>query len=136
MTKKAIVLLVDDDEDDREFFCDALLDVSKSVECIQAKNGEEALRLLQSEKDRKPDYIFLDLNMPRLNGKQCLAEIKKDNELTHIPVIIYSTSKLKEDKDETKEMGAAHFITKPSSLLELRKAISYVLSRDWEQVPH
>jgi CheY-like chemotaxis protein len=122
------LLLVDDDEDDRELFCLAIRDLDPSIRVSIAVNGEEALSMLSIDKHYKPDFIFLDLNLPRVTGKECLAQLKKVNHLRHIPVIIYTTSKLEEDKAETKKLGAAHFITKPSKLTELNEALLFVLN--------
>src|SRR5688572_11843036 len=113
MQKAHLILIVDDDEDDIELFCDAVKDLDGDIRCISASNGEEALHKLSTENEPLPDYIFLDLNMPRLNGKQCLKRIKGNPRLREIPVIIYSTSKLKEDMEETRQLGAVHFLTKP-----------------------
>ena len=126
------ILIVDDDADDIELFCLAVGEIDDTIKCIHARTGEEALQLLRKNLLRKPDYIFLDLNMPRMNGKQCLGMIKKDPEFSEIPVIIYSTSKLPEDYKETKSLGAVHFLTKPSRHADLKKAISYVLEGKWE----
>jgi CheY-like chemotaxis protein len=130
----ASVLIVDDDEDDRDLFCIALHDIDPSVNCIIARNGIEALQGLKSESFEKPDWIFLDLNMPRLNGLQCLTDLKRDPSLKNIPVIIYTTSKLKEDKEQTRQLGAVHFITKPSTLRELSEAIRFVITTQWQTV--
>ena len=123
------ILIVDDDEDDRELFCDAVNVVDPGINCIVARNGEEALNGLKSRHIPKPHLIFLDLNMPRINGVQCLREIKKDPVLHLIPVVIYTTSKLKEDKDITRKLGAVHFITKPSSLRELCDEIKFAMNK-------
>lgn len=127
-----ILLIIDDDADDIELFCLAVGEIDKTIKCISARTGDEALLLLRKNLLRKPDYIFLDLNMPRMNGKQCLGMIKKHPEFSDIPVIIYSTSKLPQDYDETKALGAVHFLTKPSKHDDLKKAISYVLEEKWE----
>jgi len=73
---------------------------------------QEALQVLQ-ETYTLPDFIFLDLNMPRVNGRQCLIQLKKDTKLASIPVIIYSTSKLDADRQETKELGSVFFFLNP-----------------------
>jgi CheY-like chemotaxis protein len=119
------VLIVDDDEDDRDLFCDAVNIVDSSIKCIMARNGEEALEGLKRRTLPTPDIIFLDLNMPRLNGMQCLRALKKDFE--HIPIVIYTTSKLKEDKKSAMQAGAAGFVTKPTSLTELCEDIAEIL---------
>lgn len=119
-------MIVDDDDDDIELFCEAVKDVDERIDCVCASNGEEALNKLNNG-EILPDFIFLDLNMPRLNGKQCLKKLKNNLKLRNIPVIIYSTSKLKEDVEETKQLGAASFLTKPNKVNDLRKAISSIL---------
>lgn len=97
------------------------------------KMAKDALELLKSYKIYRPDFIFLDLNMPRVNGKQFLIELKKKKDLAHIPVIIYTSSKWDKDKMETRDLGAVHFITKPDKLTALYIEISFVLERKWEK---
>jgi CheY-like chemotaxis protein len=127
MNKNRVVLLIDDDDDDIALFFDAIREIDETIKCISASNGHDALKLLKNDLITLPDYIFLDLNMPRLNGKQCLSEIKKNSRLEHIPVIIYSTSKRPEDIEETRKLGALHFITKPTLFNEICTALLAVL---------
>ena len=121
------LLIVDDDADDRKIFIDAVKEVNEAIECIPARDGLQALEFLQNHSHLLPDFIFLDLRMPRLSGKKCLQEIKKDDRLKHIPVIIYTTSQELEESKELKEMGAVHFISKPSNLDEIYYVVSFVL---------
>lgn len=121
----SLILIVDDDADDREMLRDAIHDLDGEIECKFAGNGEDALHFLDMSK-AKPDLIFLDLNMPRLNGKQFLHEVKRHFQYASIPVVIYTTSKLKEDREETKKLGATYFITKPTKLAELHNELRYV----------
>ncbi|PWT97026.1 MAG: response regulator, partial [Bacteroidetes bacterium] len=83
--------LIDDDEDDFEIFRMALSEIDESIHVDYAYNGIEALRKLNEDKTLKPNYFFVDLNMPRMNGKQCLEAIRKDDQLKEVPVYIYST---------------------------------------------
>lgn len=92
-----------------------LTKLRKQALCIRAESCEMALGTLRKATDNLPDVIFLDLNMPRMRGKTCLCELKKDKVLQGIPVIIYTTSSILKDKDETRALGASHFITKPTS---------------------
>lgn len=131
MGQNKVFFIVDDDADDQELFIEAVNEVDNSIECLAASDCEEALDLLKNRRIPLPDLIFLDLNMPRLNGKQCLAELKKQAHLKDIPVIIYSTSSEKRDIEETAQLGAAHFLTKPNKFDELCNAISYVIAHDW-----
>lgn len=128
------IFIADDDTDDLDIFCEAVAEVDPTVRCITATNGEDALKKLNHPLFPRPDFIFLDLNMPRLDGKKCLREIKKTDRLNQIPVIIYTTSKLTEDIEELRSMGAVYFVTKPSRLSDLRTVISFVLDRKWERI--
>ncbi|RBL93999.1 response regulator [Chitinophaga flava] len=123
--KYTSVLLVDDDIDDRMIFGDVLKELVPDIIYNEAINGEDALERLGN--GLVPDLIFLDLNMPRINGKQFLAEIRQIEHLKHIPVIIYTTSSHESDKRETRELGAAYFITKPNSLHELNQLLKGIL---------
>jgi CheY-like chemotaxis protein len=129
------VLIIDDDEDDRELFSYALSNVSSDVTCVEAVDGEDGLRLLR-ENGCNPDYIFLDLNMPRVDGILFLEKMRRDRRLSDIPVIIYTTSKFQNDKEKCVELGAVHFITKPTTISEIESAISFVLERKWEAIIH
>ena len=120
-------LLIDDDADDRKLFIEAVKEIDETIECKTAKNGELALELLRDTGHPLPDFIFLDIRMPRIDGKKCLFEIKKDERLKHIPVIIYTTSKAVEESIELRNMGAFHFISKPNNADEIFYLICFVL---------
>src|SRR5688500_3769110 len=124
------ILLVDDGEDDRDLFCEIIHGIEPSINCILARNGQEALLGLRMAEFPKPHLIFLDLNMPRVNGVQCLRELKSDRSLQDIPVVIYANSKIKEHEDECIKLGAAQFITKPNSFSELRRIIADVINKE------
>lgn len=127
MQPMPFILIVDDDEDDRDILSSAIHDIDPHIRCLVASNGEEALLGLRLNHFPKPDLIFLDLNMPRISGIQLLKELKKDRMLQDIPVVVYSTSKMQDDKFECINLGAVHFITKPTSYKELQRMISDVL---------
>ncbi len=130
-----VILVVDDDEDDKDFLCEAIHSIDSSINCMWVSDGIHAMKLLLDANFDPPDYIFLDLNMPRLGGKQCLSLIKSTPRLEHVPVIIYTTSKLSLDKLELKELGAVYFITKPTKIEELEQYVSFVLQGKWEAQP-
>jgi CheY-like chemotaxis protein len=123
MGGKTILMIVDDDKDDRFFFQLAVKELGKEFECIMAENGLDAIEKLKAMK-RLPDYIFLDLNMPLMNGKECLEELKKNEKLRVIPVIMYSTSGFKDDIDTTQKMGAAYYLPKPANIVNLPTEIT------------
>lgn len=130
-TRKKI-LLVDDDADDRKYFMEALQEIDPAAECSVAKDGQQALQLLNDPASALPDYIFLDLRMPKINGRQCLLQIKSDERLKHIPVIIYTTSRELKESEELKDLGAVHFISKPSDPDEIYYVLSLVLEEQWD----
>ena len=78
MAKYTCFFLVDDDADDVSIFKEILREVNPSIALVSAADGQEALKFLKHQQDNYPDVIFLDLNMPRMNGKECLSELKKD----------------------------------------------------------
>lgn len=100
------------------FFKEAVNQLNSSVIVKEAEDGEVALTLLAEERDHLPDYIFLDLNMPRKDGRAVLKALKNDPELRKIPVFILSTSSDAKDKEDVRLLGANSFITKPYDLKE------------------
>ena len=127
MEKKPLLFLVDDDLDDLMLFKDAIREIDPSIAIMTAGNGVDALKKLTDGMILEPDYIFIDLNMPLMNGIQCLQEIKKMPNLSHIPVIIYSTSSYERDILQTIKNGAFSYIIKPFSFHELREKLREVL---------
>lgn len=117
------LLLIDDDTDDQEIFISAIEIVSASVICTAMTDASEAFQKLLTG-ELRPDLIFVDLNMPIMNGQEFLAKLKKEEHLQSVPVIIFSTSASPETIANTKELGAANFITKPNSFNELVKILS------------
>jgi len=124
--KHASILLVDDDEDDQEIFSSALEQLSYTGIFQPVSSAMDALELLKHTPSL-PDLIFLDLNMPIMNGQQFLAEVKRTKDIQHIPVIIFSTSSNPKTIQQTKELGAYDFITKPDKFEELVNKLKTVI---------
>lgn len=130
------VFLADDDADDCIFFEDALKQVKIPTQLTLSNNGLELMSNLELvAKPPPPDVIFLDLNMPRKNGFQCLKEIRESPRLKDIPVVILSTSASNSSVDETYNQGANYYICKPRSFTLLVKAIETVLQLNMWQTP-
>ncbi len=123
---------MDDDEDDREIFCLAVEACEAPIACVPVRDGLEALTALDN-KSFTPDYIFLDLNMPIMDGKQCLKAIRNLRHLDNVPVIIFSTSSSEKDKEETRALGANAFITKPPLVSTLAKKLSDIFNNQYHQ---
>lgn len=125
------IFIIDDDVEDQEIFMEAVKEIDQAVQCYTSTNGDDALRQLEQEVVVLPDLIFLDLNMPKLNGKQILRQIKSIGSLNRIPVIMYSTSFAPRDIEEIRELGAAFHLLKPSRFDDLCKSLASILSRNW-----
>lgn len=125
------LLLIDDDQDDHEFFLEALREIDASINCICLFDGEQALGMLRERNGVTPDLIVLDTNMPRINGKQVLAELKRDPELRTIPVIMYSTFISDKDNEELLRLGAVNYLAKPSKFEEFLNSLNEILRRRW-----
>ncbi|HEU4901444.1 MAG TPA: response regulator [Flavisolibacter sp.] len=124
------LLIVDDDADDRNFFIESVKEIDDTIACEVAKDGLQALEILNDAERPLPDFIFLDLRMPRFNGKKCLTEIKSSDRLKGIPVIIYTTSTEVDEAYEVKRLGAVRFISKPHSPEEIYYILSVVLEEE------
>jgi CheY-like chemotaxis protein len=112
------ILYADDDHDDRDLVFEAFNQIDPSIFCLVASDGKEALDILNRSRDL-PDYIFLDINMPIMDGKRCLEELKKNKRFRNIPVVIYSTTKDKQEISQLYDLGASSFIHKPDNFNEL-----------------
>ncbi len=132
MGKNMTIFIADDDEDDKQLFVESVKEIDKNIICIAASDGQEALMLLKDENTSIPDYIFLDLRMPRINGRKCLEEIRKDKRLSRIPVFIYTTSRDIKDAAELKKNGAVHFISKPVNPSDIYYILSVILNEEWD----
>ncbi|MGB6153482.1 MAG: response regulator [Pricia sp.] len=126
------IILVDDDEDDRMFFADALQEIDVDTELVEFHNGQQVLDALSAPDTLRPHLIFLDLNMPVMDGFQCLREIRKNPDLKDLVVAIYSTSSSERDIEETFVNGANIYINKPNKFEELKKTIGQVVRRNWQ----
>jgi PleD family two-component response regulator len=119
-------LIIDDDVDDQEIFLMCINKISKNIDCMSAFNGAEAVLMLRSDEKYVPDYIFLDVNMPKMNGIECLAHIKSIKRLNNTKVFMYSTTSESSTVLKSKELGADDFIVKPSKTLELKEKLSVI----------
>jgi len=122
------IMLADDDPDDRELFTEA----ASGHDVDSVPNGVQLMKRL-NHGEMLPDFVFIDLNMPEKNGKECLQEIRQHDRLKNLPVIIYSTSSSKKDIEDTFDLGANLYITKPNSYSELKKTVQNILQIDWSK---
>ncbi|MDI1255836.1 MAG: response regulator [Flavobacterium sp.] len=126
------ILLADDDEDDRLFFKDAIEELKVKTFVTTLNDGVQLMDYLNRPDLQLPNVVFLDLNMPRKDGMQCLKEIRQDARLKNLSVAIYSTSSSEEDIEETFVRGANIYIKKPNDFGALKKILSEVISLNWQ----
>jgi CheY-like chemotaxis protein len=121
------IMLADDDADDRFFFDEAIKSATTSAVLNTVDNGEKLMQYLHANSNELPNVLFLDMNMPRKNGSECLLAIKNDSLLKHLPVIIYSTSLHQEIADILFNNGAHYYIKKGNSE-EMQNILNYILT--------
>jgi len=126
------IYLADDDEDDRILFAEALSEIDSSAVLTQAENGKQLMDILSIPTNPLPEVIFLDINMPKLNGFECLEKIRKENEdLKNVQVIIFTTSNNPATVEKAFELGASFYAVKPNSFKALKSLIDKILQIDW-----
>ncbi|HEY4150931.1 MAG TPA: response regulator [Chitinophagaceae bacterium] len=128
------ILLIDDDADEASLFGEALKRVAPSVSFRYINEGDAALKELLNDTDPLPDIIFLDINMPKINGWNCLSRFREAEHLKPVPVVMYSTSTQPREIKKAKDLGATGFITKPDDFSRLKEILSLVLNAEAGQL--
>ena len=135
--KKTEVLIVDDNMVEIILFKEAMKWAEIPAKINMVSDGVQAMQLLAQLDGNLPDLIFLDINMPRKDGKQCLVEIRNDKKFQNTPVIMFTTTDDPREIDETYKKGANLFVTKPYSIDTLKTLLKKIFSLDWrEYLPH
>lgn len=130
------ILLADDDLDDCDFFKEALEELERPIELTTLNDGVQLMNYLLSEGSSKPNMIFLDLNMPKKSGMECMLEIKSIDNLEQIPIVIYSTSLDRTVVNNLYEMGAHHYIQKPGEFYNIKAVIEKAVTKFMNNVTH
>ena len=128
MNTTAIIYIIDDDLDDQDFLIEAIEEIDSSIECYTAMNGQEGLNKLEANAVPFPSLIFLDLNMPRIDGRKFLTVIKKLPRFKSIPVVIYTTSDNERDRYEVLKLGATDYLVKQSNFSLLKNNLALIIS--------
>ena len=134
--KAKTVILIDDDQDDLDVMQDAVSQVDPTIQCRSFLYAEEALNVLTKELLIVPDYIFIDINMPRITGDVCLQKMRMVKELKHVPIIIYSTSLPESKAPELFELGASFTFEKPYTLSGYVSLLEQILLRNATPTRH
>lgn len=126
------IILADDDEDDRLFFTEAFDELKISTKVNTFNDGVELMDYLNDDNAILPNVLFLDLNMPRKSGKECLNELRSNEKFNNIAIAIYSTSSSEEDIEDTFVDGANIYIKKPNDFTVLKKILLDVVTINWQ----
>ena len=118
------IILIDDDADEHDIFKAALAQANLAVECISLTRSNDAIKLLETT---VPDYIFVDYNMPAVNGIECIKEIKKNKAMAHVPVVIFSTTINDAIEQKAKAFGAVACIKKTDTVDKLSNLLEKLL---------
>lgn len=130
------IFLSDDDSDDCSLFLEALEQVQSRISVHVSRDGARLMQDLSDAGTHIPELIFLDLNMPKKSGLECLVEIRNLPGLKDIPVVVLSTTSNTEIIERSFAAGANFYITKPSNFSALKKSLAYVLSLEPGNFPH
>ena len=122
------ILLADDEESDRLLFREALNELKIKTKVDSVNDGEQLMAYLTDKEVKMPNLVFIDLNMPRKGGLECLIEIRNNEQLKDISIAIYSTSASEKDIEETFRNGANVYIQKPNSFTKLKEVLSKAVS--------
>ena len=118
------LFLIDDDLDDQEIFSIALQHIDETIQCQMANDGVDALQKLKNTPFFNPDFIFIDINMPRMNGMDCLKQMKELGISRNAKIIMYSTTSDPKMIEQSKQLGASDFMIKPTSLIRLQENLT------------
>jgi CheY-like chemotaxis protein len=121
-----ILLVIDDDPEDIQLFCEALAEVDSKVLCLTSATGEWALEIMRA--GAVPDIVVLDINMPKLTGKETLAEIRKNRDFDAVRIFMFSTTVNPVEIEECKALGATDFFIKPSNFERLKEVIARMVT--------
>lgn len=125
------IVLTDDDEDDRDFFQFAIKSISSDIELITLTGGDDLMSYIGNHRD-KADLIFLDINMPRINGFECLRKIREKYSYSELPVVMYTTSDSELDLANASKDGANLYVRKPNDMDGLKNVLRKVLEMNFD----
>ena len=126
------ILLAEDDEDDYLLFKEAIRDNTDQLDLVWVKDGVELMQILHGNEASTADILFLDINMPRKNGFECLTEIRNNAVLKNLPVVVFSTSNDRALVSWMYNSGANLYLCKPNSFQQLKSAIVKAITMDWQ----
>ena len=128
MQKPIHCLIIDDDPDDQEIFLMCVQEINNSIHCLTCNTGVDAISMFESDLSYIPEFIFIDVNMPKMNGITCLGILKNVERLKHSKFFMYSTSADRSALEDSRKLGANDFIIKPVRKAELKERLASIFS--------
>jgi len=128
------IFLVDDDQEDRELFSEALSGTNQSIKLTEIPSGVKLIEILSKDNSVMPEVIFMDINMPKLNGIECLKKIRSISKFKDLKIVIYSTYYLDDFIEDAFKFGACIFYVKPRSFTGLQSLITEALQVNWPEI--
>lgn len=125
------IFYTDDDPEDLDFFKEIVDIIDENVVVVTHNSGQELINALDNPPPT-PHLVFLDINMPGLNGLETLKRVKQSERHNNIPVIIFSTSKDDTDIEKSRELGANFYLPKSGIFDQLKKSIEHALTTNWD----
>lgn len=131
MNNELTVFYTDDDQEDIDFFREIIDIIDSNVKVVTQRNGEELLNALNNPPPT-PYLVFLDINMPGMNGLETLKRVRESDEHKNLPVVMFSTSSDDITIQQSKELGASFYVPKSGAFDKLKKSIEHTLKMNWE----
>jgi len=128
-----LILIIDDDPDDQGLFREAIQAVDPSIICQYASDGEQALQKLVAQ-DLMPDFIFLDVNMPIMDGREFIIQLKSRSRLKDVPVFVFSTTSNDKENTQFRNLGARDFIIKPHKFQTLVYEVGAIVKGSGQRI--
>ncbi|RYJ42538.1 response regulator [Flavobacterium beibuense] len=131
MNNELTVFYTDDDQEDIDFFREIIDIIDSNVKVVTQRNGEELLKALNNPPPT-PYLVFLDINMPGMNGLETLKRVRESDQHKNLPVVMFSTTSDDITIQQSKELGASFYVPKSGAFDKLKKSIEHTLKMNWE----
>ena len=131
MNNELTVFYTDDDQEDIDFFREIIDIIDSNVKVVTQRNGEELLKALNNPPPT-PYLVFLDINMPGMNGLETLKRVRESGQHKNLPVVMFSTTSDDITIQQSKELGASFYVPKSGAFDKLKKSIEHTLKMNWE----
>ncbi len=136
MTNKELTIFyTDDDQEDIDFFREIVDIIDSRVKVVAQSNGQELINALNNPPPT-PYLVFLDINMPGMNGLETLRKVRESEQHKNLPVVMFSTSADELTIEESKKLGASFYVPKSGAFDKLKKSIEHTLKMNWDNFPH